>query len=72
MSCPSHRFRLNFLIMFDREHKLCNSSLRNDLRPSTASSPYDPYILLCTFSQTPSVYVPALMSQTKFHAHTEQ
>jgi hypothetical protein len=34
--------------------------------------PFRSNILLSTFSQTPSVYVPPLLSEPKFNTHIEQ
>jgi hypothetical protein len=71
--CPTHLIPLDLLIlvMLCEEYKSCNSSLCSFFHLPVTSFLCGPNILLSTLSQTPSVYVPPLKSETKFHAHTQ-
>jgi hypothetical protein len=66
MPCQSHPPWLDHSNYTWREYNLWRSSLYSFLQPSSvqtlASAPY---------SQTPTVHIPPLMSETKFHTHTE-
>jgi hypothetical protein len=57
---PVHLLFLALIILFGKEYKLCNSSLCSFFSTSVPCS------------QTPSVYVLPLKSETMFHIHTKQ
>jgi hypothetical protein len=65
--CSAHLILLDLIIaiILGEKYKSRSSSLCNFLEPPVTSSSSAP----C--SQTPSVYVPPLMSEIKFHSHSE-
>jgi hypothetical protein len=70
---PIHLILLNLiiLIILGKEHKSRSCLLWSFPHPPVTSSFFGPNILHSTCSQTPSVYVSSLMSETKCHTHTE-
>jgi hypothetical protein len=69
--CPAHPFVLDLiiLIVLGEEYELRRSSLCSFLQPPVSLFSVQIFSRPC--SETPSVYVPPLISEIKFHTHTE-
>jgi hypothetical protein len=72
-TCPAHHILLDFITrtLLGEEYRLLRSSLCSFLHSIVTSSLLYPNILLIPYSQIPWTCVPASMSATKFHTHTE-
>jgi hypothetical protein len=73
MSLPtisSSAWKIQWYILGE-EYKSCNSLLSSFLHTPTTSSLFYPNIFLSTLLSFPSLSVPSLMSETRFHTHTD-
>jgi hypothetical protein len=72
MRCPSVHSWLHHSNYTCEEYKLWSSSLCSFLQPLSLRPLRSKYVFTSApCSQTPSVYFPPLLSETKFHIHTE-
>jgi len=73
-TCPTHLIILYLItrIIFCEEYRTLRFICCRFLFSPFISSLLGPNILLSTYSQTPSAYVPPSMWATKFHTHTIQ
>jgi hypothetical protein len=71
MPCPSHPPDLISLILLREAYKLRSSSVCNFLQPLVTSSLFDPNIILSTLFSNIISHVLPVLSETKFHNHTE-
>jgi hypothetical protein len=71
MSCPSHPPCLHYLTILSEKCKLWSILLYSFLHPPVTSSLFSPHILPSTlFTNILSLYS-SVVSETKFHTHTE-
>jgi hypothetical protein len=59
------------LIILGEESKLCSSSKSSFLQPLPLQCSLVQIFFSALCSQTPSIYVPPLITETKFHTHTK-